>query len=130
MAAKVNCNIFILMFVLNQGPPEDLRRIALVLALKARDWAIRLPGSSHAEAALASRVDVHVSLNRWVVKSLIKGGEGVRGGGNGKGLFLTRNGGLEGKGNAEDGKEGEKREEGASHVDVGDVDDVVDDSNR
>ena len=77
---------------------------------------------SHAEAALASRVDVHVSLNRWVVKSLIKGGEGVRGGGNGKGLFLTRNGGLEGKGNAEDGKEGEKREEGASHVDVGDVD--------
>jgi len=36
--------------------------------LKATDGAVRLPGSSHAETALASRVDVGVALNSNVVQ--------------------------------------------------------------
>ena len=38
-------HVFILMPNSAQSPPDDLRRIALVLALEARDGAIRLPGS-------------------------------------------------------------------------------------
>ena len=66
---------------------------------------------SHAETTLASRVDVHVTINVGIVKSGIKVvdccGLGNRG-------FLTRNGCLERHNYANDGKE-EDREEGTSH---------------
>mmetsp|Transcript_444 Transcript_444/g.984 ORF Transcript_444/g.984 Transcript_444/m.984 type:complete len:107 (+) Transcript_444:593-913(+) len=91
----------------------------LVLALEARDGAIRLPGSSHAEAALASRVDVHVSDDIRVVKSLVKrrrNGVGCSRGGLGKGGLLMRDGCLvETCGGAEGGEEGEDREGETSH---------------
>lgn len=56
---------------LSRIPPEELRRIASP-SLEAGDGAIRLPGSSHAEATLAGRVDVHVADDIRVVQTLIK----------------------------------------------------------
>jgi len=72
---------------------------------------------SHAEAALARRVDVHVTDNFKVVKSLVKRGrKSVRGSdGLGKGSLLMRNGCLhETCGGTEYSKK-EDREEGTSH---------------
>jgi len=53
-----------------QSPPEELRRIASP-DLKAGDGAIRLSGSSHAETALAGRVDIHITDNVGVVEPLV-----------------------------------------------------------
>ena len=39
--------------------------------LKATDGAIRLPGSSNAETALASRMDILVTNNVWIIQSFV-----------------------------------------------------------
>lgn len=55
--------------------PGSIRRTTTnceVPALEAGDGAIRLPGSSHAEAALAGGSDVTIGLNFGVVKAGIK----------------------------------------------------------
>jgi len=76
--------------------------------LEARDGTIRLPGSSHAKATLASRVDVHVTDDIRVVEPLIKGGRKSSGGGDASlkhNSLLVRNGCLkETCGDAEDGE--------------------------
>ena len=66
---------------------------------------------SHAEATLASRVDVHVTINVRIVKAGIKAVDGCGLGNRG---FLMRNGCLERHNYANDGKK-EDREEGTSH---------------
>mmetsp|Transcript_6515 Transcript_6515/g.11824 ORF Transcript_6515/g.11824 Transcript_6515/m.11824 type:complete len:104 (-) Transcript_6515:74-385(-) len=88
-----------------QSPPEELRRIASP-DLKAGDGAIRLSGSSHAETALAGRVDIHITDNVGVVEPLVveRSRKGVGGGGGlGKCSLLVGDGSLvETCGDAED----------------------------
>jgi len=97
-----------------------LRRIASP-DLKARDGAIRLSGSSHAETALAGRVDIHITDNVGVVESLVveRGRKGVGdGGGLENGSLLVGGGSLvEACGDAEDGEKSEDWEVGADHDD-------------
>merc|ERR1719222_1445499 len=57
----------------NPEPPTALR-IAGRHGLNAANGAIGLPGSSDAEAALASRMDVRVGGDFGVVKTLVEGG--------------------------------------------------------
>jgi hypothetical protein len=78
---------------------------------------------SHTEAALASRVDAHVTDNIGVVKALIDD-ERVRGTAEGKGrlgdnssLLLVGNSGLEEAGGGADNGEEKNWKEGTSHSD-------------
>mmetsp|Transcript_16127 Transcript_16127/g.33749 ORF Transcript_16127/g.33749 Transcript_16127/m.33749 type:complete len:157 (+) Transcript_16127:471-941(+) len=61
-------------FVRSQTRPTRRVRPIACHGLKAAHWAIGLPGSSNAEATLASRMDVHVTSNIGVVQPLVKRG--------------------------------------------------------
>merc|ERR1719401_2325199 len=100
--------------------PGSIRRTATncaVTALEAGDGAIRLPGSSHAEAALAGRGDVLVVGDVRVVEAGVERGRlsGGDGGGRGRG-YLARDGRLEeARGGADEGEDREDGEVGAGH---------------
>jgi hypothetical protein len=60
----IRTELHLLPYCFNRSSDESF-----VWGLEPRDWTIRLPGSSHAKAALASRRNLFVQRHRFVIKT-------------------------------------------------------------